>query len=91
VVFQVAVLPSSEWKRIQEKFSSWQNPCPSRALKEQQRKEALHQHSKSVVQHWENTIEGQRIKRLEARKLQEEKEEVCGASDECYCNGVLIL
>lgn len=75
-MLQVAVLPFSEWKRIKEKFSSWQDPAPSRGVEEQRRKETLHQQSKSIVQHWENTIEGQRIKRLEARKLRENKEEV---------------
>ena len=70
------MLPSSEWKRIEGKLLSWKNPTPSRAVEEQRRKEALHEHSKSIVQHWENTIEGQRLKRLEARKIREDKEEV---------------
>lgn len=39
-------------------------------------KEALYQQSKSTVKHWENTIEGQRLKRLQARQLKEEEEEV---------------
>lgn len=55
---------------------SWKDPIPGRAVEEGRRKEALHQQSKSIVQHWENTIEGQRLKRLEARKLREDKEEV---------------
>lgn len=42
----------------------------------QRQKEELHKQSKSVVKNWENTIEGQRIKRLQARHLREEKEEV---------------
>lgn len=39
-------------------------------------KEALHQHSKNIVKNWENTIEGQRLKRLQARQLREQEEEV---------------
>ncbi len=73
---QIAVLPFSEWKRIKAKFSSWQDPVPSRAVEERRRKEALHEQSRCSVQHWENTIEGQRLKRLEARKHREVKDEV---------------
>lgn len=76
--FQVAVLPLNEWDRIKAKFSSWKDPIPSRVIEEQKRKNALYQQSKSIVQHWENTIEGQRLKRLEARKIREDEEEVSG-------------
>ena len=71
-------MPLNEWERIKAKFSSWQAPVPSRVIEEQKRKNALHQQSKSIVQHWENTIEGQRLKRLEARKIREDDEEVSG-------------
>lgn len=42
----------------------------------QRKKEALHQQSKTIVKNWENTIEGQRLKRLQARQLREVEEEV---------------
>lgn len=42
--------------------------------KMKQRKE-LHSLSKDTVKHWENTIEGQRLKKLQARQIREEKEE----------------
>jgi len=38
-------------------------------------REELHTLSKEKVKHWENTIEGQRLKKLQARKIREEKEE----------------
>lgn len=76
LLLQVTILPFGEWKRIKEKFLSWKDPTPVRAVEEGKRKDALHQQSKSIVQHWENTIEGQRLKRLEARKLREDEEEV---------------
>lgn len=69
-------MPPKEWKRIQEKFLSWQDPSPSKAARVQKRKEDLHLQSKAIVKDWENTIEGQRIKRLQARQLREDEEEV---------------
>ena len=72
------MLPSSEWNRIKGKYSSWQDPAPSQAAEMQMHRETLHQHSQSVVKDWENTIEGQRLKRLQARQLREEEEEVSG-------------
>lgn len=38
-------------------------------------KEALKQQSKDLVKNWSNTIAGQRLKKLEARKIREAKEE----------------
>lgn len=55
---------------------SWKDPPPSKASMIQKRKEELHMQSKAIVKNWENTIEGQRIKRLQARQLREEEEEV---------------
>lgn len=63
---------------MKEKYASWQNPAPTKAEQMQKQKQALYQHSKSVVKNWENTIEGQRLKRLQARQLREEEEEVRG-------------
>lgn len=74
-------MPVSEWERIQGKFSSWCNPAPSRNVQVQRKNESLHRQSTSIVKHWENTIEGQRLKRLEARKLREDEEEAS-----CYGN-----
>ena len=42
----------------------------------QQQKEEKHSKSKSIVRNWENTIDGQRLKRLQAMKLKNEQEEV---------------
>ena len=70
------MLPSSEWKRIKEKYASWQDPAPTKETQIHMQKEALHQHSKNIVKNWENTIEGQRLKRLQARQLREQEEEV---------------
>lgn len=70
------MLPVSEWLRMKEKFSSWQDPAPSVAVQVQRRRQSLHQKSKAIVSNWENTIEGQRLKRLQARQIREEEEEV---------------
>ena len=73
---QVAVLPANEWRRINEKLRSWENPSPTKAAQMQTKREELHKQSQSIVKNWENTIEGQRLKRLQARQIREEKEEV---------------
>lgn len=36
---------------------------------------ALHEKSRELVKGWENTIEGQRLKKLQARNIREEQEE----------------
>lgn len=71
---QVTVLPRKEWERIQNNLDSQQKEL--RRKKElQQERENLHNESLEVVKHWSNTIVGQRQKKLEARKIREEKEE----------------
>nr|XP_002128435.1 coiled-coil domain-containing protein 173 [Ciona intestinalis] len=71
---QVKVLPRREWNRIQESLHS--NAMEIERIKEARaNREALHAQSKEIVQNWSNTIVGQRQKKLQARKLREEKEE----------------
>ncbi|XP_072435374.1 cilia- and flagella- associated protein 210 isoform X1 [Chiloscyllium punctatum] len=71
---QVTVLPKVEWQRIQDNLNNVNKEAEFiRAQKEE--KEALHLKSKEVTKYWTNTIAGQRQKRLDARKLRQEKEE----------------
>lgn len=70
------MLPASEWQRMERKLESLRSPPLTRAAQIQRRKESLHEHSKKIVKNWENTIEGQRLKRLQAHKIREEQEEV---------------
>jgi membrane protein involved in colicin uptake len=69
------VIPGKEWARITTNLSGF-NKDEQRAKMRQQEREALREKSKAMVSNWENTIEGQRLKKLEARKIREEKEEV---------------
>uniref|UniRef100_H2Z1I6 Trichohyalin-plectin-homology domain-containing protein n=1 Tax=Ciona savignyi TaxID=51511 RepID=H2Z1I6_CIOSA len=71
---QVKVLPRGEWNRIQESLHSSAREM-ERIREAHANKEALHAQSKEIVQNWSNTIAGQRQKKLQARKLREEKEE----------------
>ncbi len=73
----------SEWNRMKGKLSSWKNPAPSKASLLQQHKQLLHKHSQKIVHNWQNTIEGQRLKKLQARRLKDEQEEVSLLS---YCS-----
>ncbi|XP_002739203.1 cilia- and flagella- associated protein 210-like [Saccoglossus kowalevskii] len=71
---QVTVLSKTDWQRIQDQLSkSSREEQRMRAQREQEL--ALHERSKEVVKNWSNTIAGQRLKKLEARKIREEKEE----------------
>lgn len=71
---QVTVLKKEDWDRIQYQLNK-------RAIEQEkiraarEAKERLHQLSKERVKNWSNTIVGQRQRKLEARKIREEKEE----------------
>lgn len=72
---QVTVLPQREWDRIQTSLNSRTREL-ERLRRMKKEKEDLHAQSINVVKNWSNTIAGQRQKKLEARKIREEKEEV---------------
>lgn len=70
----VTILSKSEWNRIQQELHKRQiEEERMRRLREE--KENRKQMSKEMVQHWGNTIAGTRTRKLEARKLREQKEE----------------
>ncbi|XP_020917240.1 coiled-coil domain-containing protein 173 [Exaiptasia diaphana] len=70
----VTVIQPADWNRIQNSLAHY-NKEEARLKALHEEREALHNMSKEMVQHWGNTIEGQRIKKLQARKIREEKEE----------------
>ncbi|XP_058940424.2 cilia- and flagella- associated protein 210-like [Pocillopora verrucosa] len=71
---EVTVLQPDSWRRIQNSLSRY-NEEQMRLEAKRKEREDLHAISKESVKHWENTIEGQRLKKLQARQLREEKEE----------------
>ncbi|KAG8432412.1 hypothetical protein GDO86_016891 [Hymenochirus boettgeri] len=71
---QVAVLPKAEWERMVNSTKALEIES-ERIFEQRQEREALHLRSKEVVKNWTNTIAGARQKRLESKKLREEKEE----------------
>ena len=77
------VLPLSDWTRIHEQLMGVDCQAEAQRLRQQQ-KEEKHSKSKSIVRNWENTIDGQRLKRLQAMKLKNEQEEVALLSG-YYC------
>lgn len=71
---QVKVLGKEDWNRIQYQLNKRAIES-DKAERVQAERERLHELSKQKVKHWTNTIAGQRQRKLEARKLREEKEE----------------
>ncbi|XP_060553680.1 cilia- and flagella- associated protein 210-like [Ruditapes philippinarum] len=71
---QVTILSKSDWDRIQTQLHRKQIE-EERLRKIREEREERKNKSKEVVQHWGNTIAGQRQRKLEARKLREAKEE----------------
>ncbi len=67
------MLSAGEWQRMKGQLNSWEEDKVSRI---QARRLALHEHSKEIVKNWGNTIEGQRLKRLQAHQIREDGEEV---------------
>jgi len=70
----VAVFQPKDWQRIQNSLTKY-NQAAEKAEQQKRDRENLRAASKELVKHWENTIEGQRLKKLQARKLREEQEE----------------
>ncbi|KAK2849884.1 hypothetical protein Q7C36_008667 [Tachysurus vachellii] len=71
---RVTVLPTSEWRRIQDSVNRV-NKQHERLIAAAREREAMHLRSKEVVKTWPNTIAGQRQKKLEAKKIREDIEE----------------
>jgi len=72
---KVTVLPRAEWDRIKARLEP-QTATEARMEAIIAERERLHQKSINTVKNWSNTIQGQRQKKLEARKLRLEAEEV---------------
>ncbi|XP_013402738.1 coiled-coil domain-containing protein 173-like [Lingula anatina] len=71
---QVTVLTQGDWGRINMQLNRGQIEAEERRRRREE-KEAVKKMSKDKVKNWTNTIAGHRQKRLEARKIREEKEE----------------
>ena len=71
---QVAVLQPQDWRRIHNSLTKYNQEAEMRE-KMRKNQEELHMKSKELVKHWGNTIEGQRLKKLQAKKIREEQEE----------------
>lgn len=71
---QVTILSKTDWERIQQQLHRKQIE-EERMRKIREERDDRKNKSKEVVQHWGNTIAGQRQRKLEARKLREQKEE----------------
>lgn len=72
---KVTVLPRSEWERIKDRLK----PQSEEDTKMQSiiaDRERLHEKSIKTVNNWSNTIQGQRNRKLQARKLRLEAEEI---------------
>lgn len=74
-VRKVTVLPRDEWERIKNRLAE-KSGDELRHEHRHAERERLHEKSKSVVNKWSNTIQGQRQRKLEARKERLEAEEL---------------
>ncbi|XP_062566128.1 cilia- and flagella- associated protein 210-like [Saccostrea cucullata] len=70
----VTILSKNEWNRIQQELYKRQIE-EERMRRMREEKENRKQMSKEMVKNWGNTIAGTRTRKLEARKLREQKEE----------------
>ncbi|XP_055959435.1 cilia- and flagella- associated protein 210 [Patella vulgata] len=71
---QVTVLSKADWSRIHDELNR-RNIEEERVQRIKAEKEAQRQKSKEIVKNWGNTIAGQRQKKLQARRIREQKEE----------------
>ncbi|XP_033639467.1 coiled-coil domain-containing protein 173-like isoform X1 [Asterias rubens] len=71
---QVTILSQGDWSRIAAQLEK-KSQEEERMRARHEEKKLLHQRSKEMVKNWSNTIAGQRLKKLEARAIREEKEE----------------
>ena len=70
----VLVVQPNDWQRIQNTYNK-RNAEKEQCEAQKRERSALHEKSKQLVKNWENTIEGQRLKKLQARNIREEHEE----------------
>lgn len=70
----ILVIQPKDWQRIRDNYSKY-NAEKERHEGQKRERSELHEKSKELVKHWENTIEGQRLKKLQARKIRDEQEE----------------
>jgi len=72
---QVAILNGDDWRRIQNRVFNY-NPEFVKYEKKKKDRQQLMEISKNRVKQWDNTIEGQRLKKLQARKIRDEQDEI---------------
>ena len=71
---EVTVLPRHEWERIKDTLAD--EPMAEKIAKaRKEQRDKLRDESKKLVSTWTNTIAGQRAKKLEAKKIRDEKDE----------------
>jgi len=70
----IFVIQPKDWQRIQNDYEKY-SAEKERNEAQQRDRLLLHEKSKEHVKHWENTIVGQRLKKLHARDIREEQEE----------------
>ncbi|XP_053373557.1 cilia- and flagella- associated protein 210-like [Mercenaria mercenaria] len=71
---EVTILSKTDWDRIQRQLHRKEIE-EERLRKIREEREELKHKSKELVKHWGNTIAGQRQRKLEARKIREQKDE----------------
>ena len=71
---QVAILQAKDWRRICTELTQYDHEAEiHKAMLKKQNE--LHAKSKEIVKHWGNTIEGQRLQKLQSKKIRDEADE----------------
>ncbi|KAI6659377.1 coiled-coil domain-containing protein [Oopsacas minuta] len=73
---KILILPEHELRRMTNSSLEQRKRKTELAKRRQEEKEALKQKARDIVKKWDNTIEGNRLRKLEARRIQAEKDEL---------------
>ena len=73
---KILILPEHELHRMTNSSLEQRNRKAELTRRRQEEREALKQKAKDIVKKWDNTIEGNRLRKLESRRIQAEKEEL---------------
>ena len=73
---KILILPEHELRRMTNNSLEQKKRKAEMVKHRQEEKEALKQKARDIVKKWDNTIEGNRLRKLEARRIQAEKDEL---------------
>ena len=73
---KILILPEHELRRMTNSSLEQRKRKAELSKRRLLEREALKQQARDIVKQWDNTIEGNRLRKLEARRIQAEKDEL---------------